>query len=365
MKRIAFFFAAMLIAFSCSAQSENTPANNNGEYTFKPYTFIGLQGGVTNTNITEYTYRKWAPQGALSFGAYFLPYLGARLQANSFSWIDHYNGHSMLYDTYLGPDIDLLFNLSGLFSPNKRNFLDVVLLAGGGLNYPLFQREFPTDPEASLWAPSVKGGAQLNFNVSKQWSLNVEGGMQRVFKHFENTSGDKWWPYAMVGLTYRLGKTKTQTVAPEPIPVVQEVVEEQKAETVPVQPVVEKKQVVEPKPEPKVEKAVPAKQTENVFFRIGRSNIDAKQAATVNQIAQWAKEHPEATITLTGYADKGTGTARINQAISERRAAAVKDALVKRGIKASRITTDAKGDTVQPFSENDQNRVVIAVSEEK
>jgi outer membrane protein OmpA-like peptidoglycan-associated protein len=361
MKRFAFFFAALTIAFSCSAQSENKPADGNGDYTFKPYTFIGLQGGITNTSITEYTYRKWAPQGALSFGAYFLPFLGARLQANSFSWIDHYNGHSMLYDTYLGPNVDLLFNLSGLFSPNKRNFLDVVLLAGGGLNYPLFQREFPTDPEASLWAPSVKGGAQLNFNVSKRWALNVEGGMQRVFKHFENTSGDKWWPYAMVGLTCRLGKTKTPVAAPEPIPVVEE-----KAETVPVQPVVEeKKPVVVPKPEPKVEKAAPARQSENVFFRIGRSSIDAKQAATVDQIAQWAKEHPEALITLTGYADKGTGTARINQAISERRAAAVKDALVKRGIKASRIATDAKGDTIQPFGENDKNRVVIAVSEEK
>ena len=38
---------------------------------------------------------------------------------------------------------------------------------------------------------------------------------------------------------------------------------------------------------------------------------------------------------------------------------------VSRGVSASRITTDAKGDTVQPFAQNDQNRVVIAICEEK
>ena len=102
-----------------------------------------------------------------------------------------------------------------------------------------------------------------------------------------------------------------------------------------------------------------------MFFRIGRAAIGAQQAKDVDRIAQWAKDHPKATIQLTGYADKGTGTARINQALSERRVAAVKDALVKRGISADRIATDAKGDTVQPFAKNDQNRVVIAISEEK
>jgi outer membrane protein OmpA-like peptidoglycan-associated protein len=43
----------------------------------------------------------------------------------------------------------------------------------------------------------------------------------------------------------------------------------------------------------------------------------------------------------------------------------VKAELIRQGVNASRITTDAKGDTVQPFAENDQNRVVIAICEEK
>ncbi len=358
MKLFKTLSIATLLCTATVAQAQTA----SKEYVFKPYTFIGVQGGITNTQLTEYTYKKWAPQGALSFGGYFLPYLGARLQANSFSWIDHYNGHSMLYDTYLGPNVDVLLNISGLVRPHRFNRLDVVLLAGGGLTYPLKQQKFPANADASLWTPMVKGGAQLNLNVSKRVALNQEGGMQRVFNHFEGTDGDKFWPYAMLGLSFRLGKQQ-RTVAPAATPVVQEVIEEQHVETTPVQPVAEEKKIVEEKkPEPK---AVPAKQTENVFFRIGRAAIGTQQAKDADRIAQWAKDHPQATIQLTGYADKGTGTARVNQAISERRVAAVKDALVKRGIKASRIATEAKGDTEQPFAENNKNRVVIAISEEK
>lgn len=37
----------------------------------------------------------------------------------------------------------------------------------------------------------------------------------------------------------------------------------------------------------------------------------------------------------------------------------------KYGIDASRLSTDFKGDQVQPFKENDSNRVVIGVAKEQ
>ena len=44
---------------------------------------------------------------------------------------------------------------------------------------------------------------------------------------------------------------------------------------------------------------------------------------------------------------------------------AVADVLVQKyGIKASRLTTGFKGDSVQPFKNNDDNRVVISVAAE-
>ena len=67
---------------------------------------------------------------------------------------------------------------------------------------------------------------------------------------------------------------------------------------------------------------------------------------------------------IAGHADKGTGNKRINQKLSEQRAAAVKAFLQERGIAEDRIVSVvANGDRVQPFAENDLNRVVISTIE--
>ena len=76
------------------------------------------------------------------------------------------------------------------------------------------------------------------------------------------------------------------------------------------------------------------------------------------------KKYPEAKVSVTGYADKGTGNASINARLGKNRAKTVVDTLVQQyGIDASRITSDSKGDTVQPFAENDKNRVSICIAE--
>ena len=73
--------------------------------------------------------------------------------------------------------------------------------------------------------------------------------------------------------------------------------------------------------------------------------------------------NPEAKVAVTGYADAGTGNDRINDAIAAKRAdAVVKTLKEKYGIEEARITKDSKGARVQPFSENDKNRVTIMVA---
>ncbi|HBQ56250.1 MAG TPA: hypothetical protein DD786_03760, partial [Porphyromonadaceae bacterium] len=64
------------------------------------------------------------------------------------------------------------------------------------------------------------------------------------------------------------------------------------------------------------------------------------------------------------YADRQTGTPAYNLALSEKRAKAVADALTSEyGIDSSRISVDWKGDTEQPYAENDWNRVAIFFAE--
>ena len=175
---------------------------------------------------------------------------------------------------------------------------------------------------------------------------------------------NKWWPYAMAGITYKFGFKKAKKVAPAAAPVVAEVVEESKAEVAPAQPKVEEKK---PAPQPKKEEpkpvVKPAKVAENIFFDLAKSDVSDAQNAKIEAIVKFANENPNAKFSLVGYADKGTGTAAINKRLADQRVKAVKNLLVKKGVKANRISTDSKGDTVQPFANNDDNRVVIVVGE--
>ena len=75
------------------------------------------------------------------------------------------------------------------------------------------------------------------------------------------------------------------------------------------------------------------------------------------------QKYPECKVTLSGYADKGTGNAKINARLSEGRVNYVANILRNEyNIDADRIYTEFKGDTVQPFAENDANRVTICIT---
>ena len=100
-----------------------------------------------------------------------------------------------------------------------------------------------------------------------------------------------------------------------------------------------------------------------VYFRIGSAKVDQNQLINIYNTAEYAKNNNE-KIYVTGYADEKTGSANWNQRLSELRANAVKDILVKQyGVDESRIVVDSKGCTEQPFERNEWNRVVIMTAE--
>ena len=94
-----------------------------------------------------------------------------------------------------------------------------------------------------------------------------------------------------------------------------------------------------------------------VLFRQGKSVIDRSQQANVELIAQYMKNHPEANIEIKGYASP-EGSAELNQKLSEERAEAVKNMLVKTyKIDANRLTTKGMGATDKLFKQVEFNRV--------
>lgn len=79
-------------------------------------------------------------------------------------------------------------------------------------------------------------------------------------------------------------------------------------------------------------------------------------------MAEYLKANPGTNVTIVGYADKDTGTAKYNKQLSQKRADAVYNVLTKTyGIDKSRLSTEAEGSSEQPYKTNDWNRIVIFV----
>jgi outer membrane protein OmpA-like peptidoglycan-associated protein len=151
---------------------------------------------------------------------------------------------------------------------------------------------------------------------------------------------------AQLSLTYKFGFKKAEKKA-APVAVVVR------------QP--EPTPVVEKKEEPKVVDVVVAKKEEplkeTLYYDIRGAEINPE--SVINKAAAWGKEYPNKKIIVSGYADKGTGNAKLNMKYSQQRVDNVVNSLKSKGIPANQIESKAYGDTVQPFAENDKNRCVI------
>jgi peptidoglycan-associated lipoprotein len=81
---------------------------------------------------------------------------------------------------------------------------------------------------------------------------------------------------------------------------------------------------------------------DRVFFDFDRSDIKAEGRTVIERQANWLKQYPNVTVTVEGHCDE-RGTREYNLALGERRATAVKNALVALGVPANRVQTISYG----------------------
>ncbi|MGI6223755.1 MAG: OmpA family protein [Prevotella sp.] len=354
---------------SAAAQATYTDKENN-EYQFKKYGFIELQGGAQYT-LGEADFGDLiSPNVQLTFGYHFNPWFAIRLQANAWQSKGGYNGineegedaavNTTYKYNYVAPGLDFMFNLSNaFFGWNPKRVFNLYAFVGGGANIAWNNDDAVAMADANhmryIWdGTKVKafgrGGLQADFRISDAVSILVEGNANILNDRYNSKKADNadWYFNGLVGLRINLGKSYTKT-EPAPAPVTEPA------------PVKEEYVAPEPTPAPVEEKVEPIRR--DIFFHINATNIEASEASKVDEIVKYMKENPNSKVTVTGYADKGTGNASINARLAAQRAETVAKALENEGISADRITSDSKGDTVQPFAENDQNRVSICIAE--
>jgi outer membrane protein OmpA-like peptidoglycan-associated protein len=105
----------------------------------------------------------------------------------------------------------------------------------------------------------------------------------------------------------------------------------------------------------------------DVLFGVGKSQLTSGGMRNVQKLASFLNQYPDRKVMIEGHTDS-TGSDALNQALSERRAGAVRDALVGMGIGSDRIETRGYGKAFPIASNNSpggrqlNRRVEIVVS---
>lgn len=88
----------------------------------------------------------------------------------------------------------------------------------------------------------------------------------------------------------------------------------------------------------------------NVLFALNSAQLNSGAQHSLNGLADFLRKHPHNRVRVEGYTDS-TGTAAYNQQLSERRAQAVANAMIQRGVGSSRMTVVGYGEA-DPVASN-------------
>ena len=393
----------LLAGLTASAQEQK----GTTEYVFEPHWYVNIQPLGIQYTLGEVDFGDLLSYNIQAAAGYeFNKVIGARLAINAWqskaglkfypntgdNSLDALKGDYKWKWNYIAPTVDITFNLSNLISGvNPKRVFSVGAFAGIGANIAwgnseaadvnrtlkpalgyaynvyapnatdptlpgtptIVRKESDADPLAYLWDGTktrfvIQAGLTGDIKINDQFAVTLEVSANTLSDKYNSKKAKNWdWYFnALAGLKINFGPTYSTKFIPAPEPeirYVEKIVE--KVVEVPAAPV-----AVEPI-------------RRDIFFLINKAVIRDTEASKVNDIVAYLNENKDAKVQVTGYADAGTGNDKINDRLAAQRADAVVKALKDAGIAADRITFDSKGARVQPFADNDSNRVSIVIAE--
>ena len=369
MKKLVLMFAAAAMAVSASAQTVTESKTFDNFY-------IGVNGGVA-TKTTGHSWMKNLNSNAgLRIGRYFTPVFGLAVESNAYfsnkpaesfgtavrfvntsllgtvnlsNWFGGYKGEPRAFElsAVYGLGWGHTFNNKGEKSYNNltsKAALDFAFNFGSNKQW-----QFYVEP-AIIYGVNGLGYEGAEYNINKSF-VQLNAGF--VYK-FKNSNGSNNFTIAQLrdqaeidglnaqinGLRSDLNGKDAQLSAKD-----RQIADLQRA-------------LDDCNKKPKYVKPATATNLQpTVLFKQGKSNIEAAQYAPIELIASYMKNNPTAKVEIRGYASP-EGSAELNQRLSEARANAVKDALVKKyKIAADRLTTKGMGVIDKLFEQVEFNRV--------
>ena len=370
MKKLVLLFAAAAMAVSVNAQTVTESKTFDNFY-------IGINGGAQVKTTGESWMNNLNSNAGLRIGRWFTPVFGLAAEGNVYfnDHCKHYMPQSKTVARYMNVGLIGTVNLSNWFAGYKGEprLFEVVPVYGFGWGHT-----FGTDENYNVL--TSKAGIDFTFNLGKakawqvyvepsmNWSLNgygYEGVAYNINKSafqlnagivykFKNSNGSHNFTIAQLrdqneidGLNSQINSLRSDlndkdaqlSAKDKQIKDLQNALDECN----------KKPKYVKP--------ATATNLQPTVLFRQGKAVVDKSQMPNIELIAQYMKNHPEAKVEIKGYASP-EGNKDFNQALSQKRADAVKNVLVKKyKIAADRLTTKGMGATDKLFKQVEFNRV--------
>lgn len=383
-KLFLIFVAALALAFSAKAQD------------FNPGWNLSAQGGVNYTSSNLWKIDRWhhfTSDAQIALGYKFSPWFGLRgAWSGPVGSFPNNDGKEMGILHYAQLGLDAMFDIANMFRYNPDRFLSPYVFLGGAGNY-----RFETTNDKAVFGPAVRAGLGFAIRLDDVARILIElqdnalsnkfntlddneifaGGVldwKRPFKWDDNFA-------ALIGLQFDLssGRASRPVVDPgyaAPITAAADAeaarlaaeraaaeraaAERAAAERAAAERAAAERAAAERAAQQRPVVAAPVQ--ESIYFDLNKSVLKNDQIAKIDHLVSVLRQNPAATVTISGYADKATGTASRNMTLSQERANAVKKALTDAGIAASRIVTEFYGDTQQVSGVPEQNRVAVCIT---
>ena len=374
MRRLVIL-SLMLAAFATVATAQ-TKSRYYAESSKDNY-FISVGAGAQLCIDPNASENGATPLFNLSVGKLINPVWGVRGMVSGFNtklytyidaegYTDPAAGHEV-EKNYFTVRVDGMFNISNAvagYNPERK--FEVYAFMGPAIQVAKAEIGGDADVKGLINGSAGLGAA---YNINSKWALNLEvrGEIsESPFGDYSSTIANGFVG-GTLGATYFFGGKKFVKVVNESLYLAangdiqkyKELLAAEQANLAAVKEELAKEKAkapVEVVKEVEVEVAGPRA----IFFTIGKSNIDSKGMVNINLAADIIKANPEVKYVVNGYADKATGSSKTNQKLSEKRAQAVYNALVKAGVSESQIEWKGNGGQENMF-ENSRalTRVVL------
>ena len=384
-KLIVTLIAAVALAFSANAQDAFVPGWN-----------LTVQGGVSYTSSNLWKIDEWhhfTSDAQIALGYKFSPWFGLRG-----AWSGPVGSYPVNEGTQMGImhyaqlGLDAMFDIANMFNYNSHRFINPYVFLGAAGNY-----RFETTDVKGFFGPAVRAGLGFAIRLDDVAKLVIELqdnalsnkfntlddneifggnylGWKRPFKWDDNFA-------ALIGLQFSVGGKKASRPIIDPgygapvddaaaeaarLAAERAAAERAAAERAAAERAAAERAAAEAAARAAQQRPAPAPApvavTENVYFDLNKSVLKSDQQSKIDHLISVLRQNPAATVTISGYADKATGTASRNMTLSQQRADAVKKALTDAGIAANRITTAYYGDTQQVSGVPEMNRVAVCIT---